>query len=373
MERREGKTRHWGAASRNSSAATDRKSLDRGPVGPYILGWNSQADALPAACGRGGFAARGFSTVRPFVGPEAGRRLLQGWRMANNNGPELAVIGGHRAYDMIKKEVFPSERLGRIDTPYGASEPIFHVRKDNLQFYFMSRHGETAYQATPTCVNYRANIYALKDLDVRNVLSWSAAGAVNLKYLVGQFVIVDDLIDETKNRESTFFRFRGLGMIRQNPVFCETQRNALRSILVKMGANFADKGTYVVTEGPRLETPAEVRKFAAYGADLVGGTLAPELFLAKELEMCYAAICYVANYAEGVKEREFAAGKFMDGLVTRKEMRKAETAFSALPKIILRFAARLPREAVVCQCQQSMRRDKSLGIIGESWREWFRP
>ena len=293
--------------------------------------------------------------------------------MSKSDGPELAVIGGSRAYDFLTKGLFKGDRIGRIDTPYGASEPVFLIRHDGIAFYFISRHGESEYQVSPPHVNYRANIYALKDLEVKSILSWSGASAVNLKYLVGQFVLVDDLIDETKSRESSFFRFRGLGMIRQNPAFCETLRSALRSVLVRMGANFADKATYVVTEGPRLETAAEVRKFAAYDADLVGKTLAPEVFLAKELEMCYASLCYVANYAEGVKEREFAAGKYMDGLVTRKEMKKAETAVAELPKIIFRFAARLPQEHEVCFCQQSMRRYKSRGTIGENWHEWFKP
>ena len=293
--------------------------------------------------------------------------------MPKENGPELGVIGGQRAYDFLSKKIFEGDRIGRIDTPFGASEPVFLVRRGEVSFYFLSRHGETEYSISPPHVNYRANIYAMKDLGVKQILSWSACAAVNLKYLIGQFVLADDIVDETRMRESSFFRFRGLGMIRQSPPFCETLRSALRAVLVKMGANFADMATYVVTEGPRLETAAEVRKFALYGADLVGSSLAPEVFLAKELEMCYAALCLVTNYAEGVKEREFAAGKFLEGLVTRKEMKKAESASSELPKIIYQFAARLPQQAPGCYCQQAMRRYKSRGIIGENWREWFRP
>ena len=293
--------------------------------------------------------------------------------MPKEKGPELAVLGGSQAYDIINKRIFDSDRIGRVDTPYGPSEPVYVMRHEKNSFYFMSRHGESSFKSSAAFVNYRANIYALKDLGAKAVLSWSAAAAVNLKYLVGQFVIADDIIDETKSRESSFFRFRGLGMIRQNPVFCETMRSALRKVMVDMGANFADKATYVVTEGPRLETPAEVRKFAAYGADLVGMTLAPEVFLAKELEMCYATFCYVANYAEGVKEREFAAGRYLDGLVTRKEMHKAQSAVAELPRIIRRFVKQWPKESGACHCRELMRRYKSSGVIGENWREWFKP
>jgi len=293
--------------------------------------------------------------------------------MTKEKGAELAVLGGSNAYDIINRKTFAAERIGRIDTPYGPSEPVYLMLHENTPFYFMSRHGESAFRSSPAFVNYRANIYALKDLGTKAILSWSEAAAVNLKYLVGQFVIADDIIDETRNRESSFFRFRGLGMIRQHPVFCETMRTALRSVLVNMSANFADKATYVVTEGPRRETPAEVRKFAAYGADLVGMTLAPEVFLAKELEMCYATFCYVGYYAEGVKERKFAPGHALDGLVTRKEINKVKAAVAELPRIIRHFIRQYPHEHSVCHCRELMRRYKTHGVIGENWREWFKP
>lgn len=284
----------------------------------------------------------------------------------------LAIIGGRDAYKLLAKNQ-NAERLDRIDTPFGASQPIYVLEHAGIRYYFLSRHGETGYTINPTFVNYRANIYALKELGVSHVMSWSGPAAINLKYLVGQYVIVDDLVDETKNRESSFFRFRGLGMIRQNEVFCPTLRNVLRGALLDLHLDFADRGTYVCTEGPRLETPAEVRKYASYGGDLLGMTLAPEAFLAKELEICYAALCYVVNYAEGLKERPPARGRLLGGLITRGEMKQVEEAFGYLPRILTRFVERLPKVKTVCTCQDGMLFYKKQKRISENWREWLNP
>jgi 5'-methylthioadenosine phosphorylase len=287
--------------------------------------------------------------------------------------PKVAVIGGSQAYDLLHRKAIHGERLDRIDTPYGSSQPIYRVETPTASFYFLSRHGEKSYSIGAPFVNYRANIYALKELGVESILAWSGPGAINLKYLVGQFVLVDDIIDETKNRESTFFRFKGLGFIRQNPVFCPTIRKTLASVLADMKLDFSDSGTYVTTEGPRLETPAEIRKYASYGGDLVGMTIAPECFLARELEMCYAAICYVTNYAEGVRDRPYRKGRLFEGLADRGEQKKAAKSFAMFPTIITRFAERILGEKPICRCRDAMLRYKKRGDIAENWREWLKP
>ena len=137
-----------------------------------------------------------------------------------------------------------------------------------------------------------------------------------------------------------------------------------------MRLDFADQGTYVCTEGPRLDTPAEVRKYASYGGDLIGQTLAPEAFLAKELEMCYAALCYVVHYAEGVKERKSAPTELLGGLMTRSEKRRVEAAAAYVPKILARVMERLPKSKLVCACQESMEYYRKQKRISDNWREW---
>jgi len=285
----------------------------------------------------------------------------------------FAVIGGSQAHKLIRSGRFPGERLERVETPFGSSGVIYLVKAKGESFYFLPRHGEKSYSIGAPFVNYRANIYALKELGVKRILAWSGPGALSRKYSPGDFVIVDDLLDETKSRETTFLRFRGLGFVRQNPVFCPTLRRIVKEVLEELDADFAYEGTYVATEGPRLETPAEVRKFALLGGDLVGQTVAPEVFLARELEMCYAVLCYVTNYAEGIMGREFKEGILFEGLSTKEEHAQVTKAFKRYPEIILKVAERLTQAKNICHCQQSMLRYKKRGDIGENWQEWLSP
>jgi len=284
----------------------------------------------------------------------------------------FAVIGGSGAYDLLRRSVISGENLGSIDTPFGQSQPIFRVKGDFGSFLFLSRHGVERYSIAAPFVNYRANIYALKHLGVNSIVAWSGPGTISTEYVVAQFVLVDDVIDETRGRESSFFNGTGLGFIRQNPVFCPSLRNVMAEALKELNYDFADKGTYVCTQGPRLETPAEIRKFASFGGNLVGMTLCPEVFLARELEMCYAAVCYVSNYAEGVVERDYRHGELFEGMLTRDEMEKVQEAVARMPGLLQEIARRLREKPLECTCRQAMERYRRRGDIGHDWREWFK-
>lgn len=301
---------------------------------------------------------------------------------------KFAVIGGSQAYDLLSRGAIRGKRLGSRKTPFGPSQPIYlleaHIRHGGrggvtppLQFLFLSRHGERGYEVSAPFVNYRANIYALKDMGVNRIVAWSGPGAINTLYEVGQFVVVHDLIDETRNRQSTFFEKGGLGFVRQNPVFCPALRGLLVEVLKGQGLNVSDKGVYVCTQGPRLETPAEIKKFASYGGDLVGMTLVPEVFLARELEMCYSALCYISNYAEGVVKPgvappPFKAGELFEGLSSREDKVAVAQAVAQFPAIILEAARRQASEDCgTCPCQSSMERYRREGKIGEDWRRWI--
>lgn len=282
------------------------------------------------------------------------------------------MIGGSQAFRLLADDS-EKERLGEVETPFGKSQPIYLFGNTSGRYLFLSRHGEKGYSVAASFVNYRANIYALKELGARQIFAWSGPGAIDPCYRVGQFVVIDDIIDETRRRQATFFESGGLGFIRQNPVFCPHLRALLGAALSRLNLDYRVGGTYVCTEGPRLETPAEIRKFAAYGAGLVGMTLVPEVFLAKELEMCYAALCYVTNYAEGVREKEFQPGVLFEGLADKDERDAVETSVKKFPEIIgmlPELAAQIPAN---CKCGQSMQRYRNRGDIGEDWHEWIRP
>ncbi|RJP71991.1 MAG: phosphorylase [Candidatus Abyssobacteria bacterium SURF_17] len=284
--------------------------------------------------------------------------------------PEFAVIGGSQAYRLLAQEA-EKERLGERDTPFGKSQPVFLLTKPSGSFLFLSRHGEKGYSIAAPFVNYRANIYALKDLGVKQIVSWSGPGALSSDYRIGQFVLVDDVIDETRRRPATFFEHGGLGFVRQNPVFCPHMRDLLARALSGLKLDFASKGTYVCTEGPRLETPAEIRKFSVCGGHLVGMTLVPEVFLAKELEMCYAALCYVTNYAEGIRQKEFRPGILFEGLADRDEMEAVEESVSSFPSIIEAIARLAQENPPDCTCGQTMKRYRDRGDIGNDWHGWI--
>ncbi|MDE2217015.1 MAG: MTAP family purine nucleoside phosphorylase [Planctomycetota bacterium] len=290
----------------------------------------------------------------------------------NNVNVPFAVIGGSQAYDLLQKGSIRGERVGEMQTPFGPSQPIYHIRDTLGEMLFLSRHGEKGYSLTAPFVNYRANIYALKELGVKQIVSWSGPGAINKTYQVGEYVVVDDVVDETHGRESTFYKDRGIGFIRQSPVFCPALRESIKESLGNLKINFSDKGTYVCTQGPRLETPAEIRKYKSYGGDLVGMTLVPEVFLAKELELCYAAICYVTNYAEGTVDRTFKPGELFEGLSSDTERKAVERAVSQFPIVIDEIAKNIKQQKAICQCASSMERYKKRGDIGPDWHDWVR-
>ncbi len=280
----------------------------------------------------------------------------------------LAVIGGSGAYDLLQHGAFTlRETLGPRETPFGPSAPVHRLAAGAAEVLFLSRHGERGYHRTARFVNYRANLYALRDLGAERVVGWSGPGALDATLALGQYVVPDDVLDETRARDDTFFTGGGLGFIRQSPVFCPTLRAGVLAALAGSGTAVRDGAVYACTEGPRLETPAEIRKLRILGADLVGMTLCPEVFLAKELAMCYAAACYITNYAEGMVDRAFQPGVLFEGLLTAEEKRAVDAAVEGFAGFVERLAA---EEPAPCHCRRLLERYQKRGTIGGDWREW---
>ncbi len=287
---------------------------------------------------------------------------------------EHAVIGGSGAYHLLTGGLLGDEVDCRVvDTPYGASAPLHRFGEGDNGFWFLSRHGEKDYAITAPFVNYRANIYALKDVGVERIVAWSGPGIINQQFRPGDFVVPHDLIDETRKRETTFFKDKGWGFIRQKEPFCPEVRGSLHDAVHKLGWQHHEEGVYVCTEGPRLETPAEIRKYRLVGADLVGMTLVPEAFLARELEMCYAPLCYLTNFAEGVIEREFKTGELFEGMQSEKEKSAVDEAIAKFPAILSATLAQLMERPRDCACGQAMQRYSDKGMIDADWKGWLGP
>jgi 5'-methylthioadenosine phosphorylase len=280
----------------------------------------------------------------------------------------IARVGAQR--DFLAKGV--TYRGGQVyATPFGKSNPVHVFEHDGLEFAVLSRHGEEGYRVSAPFVNHRANLYALKALGVEKILAWCAPGAVNEAMEPGALVVPDDILDESKRGPCTFFPGRGLGFIRHNPVFCPEMRQALSAMLRGGAFPLHEQGVYAATTGPRLETPAEIRKLKILGADLVGQTLVPEVFLARELELCYAALCYVVNFAEGVKERPYEAGVLFEGLAAPEEVRRVQAVEAAMSEMVLKLLPALAATGRACPCPRLMERYRRRGDIGEDWRTWF--
>lgn len=283
--------------------------------------------------------------------------------------PSLACIGGTAAYDLLQAGALVAERRGPQSTPFGDSQPLYLCKSRFGEFFFLSRHGESGFDLAPSFLNYRANLYALKDAGVRAIVSWSETRALCHNYNIGEFVIVDDLIDETHSRANTFFEHRGLGVVRQWPMFCPSLRQAFAMSLDKERCPYTNHGVYVCIEGPRRETAAEARKYVSYGGDVLGTTLAPEAFLAKELQLCYANLSYVASYAEtGSDFTPFEQGRT---LKTETQRRRAQAAIERVPRLLERLCDTLQRTPGICQCERSMQHHVDSGQIGLDWRTWF--
>jgi len=280
------------------------------------------------------------------------------------------IIGGSGAYFLGKGALGIEAEAIEAKTPFGPAGPIHILDLEGQQIGFLSRHGEGGYNLTAPFVNYRANIWAAKELGAERILTWTGPGAINPKFRPGDYVVPSDILDFTKSRPLTFFENTGLGFIRQNPVFCPVLRLGFLRAAKKSSSRVHDGGTYACTEGPRLETPAEVRFLKKAGADMVGMTLVPEVFLARELEMCYASICYITNYAEGVKALPYRKGELFEGALPSKEKVKVDAALASLPEIIAQTIIDLAGKERRCPCKDAMLRYKIKGDIGKDWRRW---
>ena len=273
---------------------------------------------------------------------------------------EVAFIAGGKLYQLAR------DRLGSLvdvmvnETPFGCSSPILFMESAGHRFFVLPRHGEKEYRVSAPFVNYRANVWALKELGVRRIVAWSGPGALSPRLRIGQFVLPADLIDLTRHRPTTFFENLGIGLLRQRPVFCPSLQRPLRQVLEILGEEVVEGVVYAVCEGPRFETAAEVRMLQGMGADLVGMTLAPEAFLARELEMCYHPVTYVTAFAEGVADVD-----------AEERQRRVDEALERLPEFTSLFLELLPDAACVCSCQDAMLRYKRRGQISDDFHDWI--
>ena len=210
----------------------------------------------------------------------------------------LAIIGGS---GLAKLANLKNTRRKSVRTPYGSpSARLTFGRIGGREIAFLARHGD-GHSIAPHEVNYRANLWALKKAGAREVVSVATVGGISSAMVPGALVVPHQIIDYTWGRRSTYFEGKGRPV--QHIDFTEPYSRALREKLLAAakacGQAIGDGGVYATTQGPRLETAAEIARLGRDGADLVGMTGMPEAGLAREINLEYAAIAVVANYAAG--------------------------------------------------------------------------
>ncbi len=219
----------------------------------------------------------------------------------------LAIIGGT---GLSKLEDFEQVASEAIKTPFSRSKiRATRMRIGQQEFVFLPRHGPR-HQIPPHKINYRANIWALSELRATQIVAVNAVGGIHSNLLPGSLAVPDQLIDYSYGRESTFFesKLKQVSHIDFTNPYTETLRQTILRAAnttnkrLKMRQGIMEGGTYACTQGPRLETAAEIRRLEGDGCDMVGMTGMPEAALARELELDYASLALSVNWAAGLSE-----------------------------------------------------------------------
>lgn len=247
------------------------------------------------------------------------------------SGIKIGVIGGSGVYKIEGIEVTKEHK---VTTPFGApSADIIEANLNGTSFYFIPRHGK-GHTLTPSDVNYRANIFALKELGVEYIISVSAVGSLKEEFPPASFVIVDQFIDWTKGkRDRTFFNNGFVGHVSvAEPVEKQLQM-MIAETCKEVGVPHGVGGSYICIEGPQFSTKAESNIYRSFGASVIGMTNVPESYLAKEAGMAYATIAMVTDY-DCWKEEHCTLEEIMKVMATNNQY-----AHSVLKKLLPKLAA----------------------------------
>jgi len=254
----------------------------------------------------------------------------------------IAVIGGSGLYDPAFFDEEPEEI--KVYTPYGLPSGFIMVGTiKGRSVAFLARHGRR-HVLPPHRVNFRANIWALKELGVERVIAVSAVGSLREDYRPGDFVCPDQFIDMTKTRHYTFFEGPTVAHVSMADPFCPELRSLIVETARRTGLRMHERGTYICIEGPRFSTRAESMLWRSWGCDIIGMTLVPEINLAREAEMCYATIAMVTDY-DVWAERPVTAEEVIR--VMQENVEKAK-------KLLYELIPKVPEERS-CKCGESLK------------------
>lgn len=254
----------------------------------------------------------------------------------------IAIIGGTGVCD---PSMLHNVKEGFLDNFYGTIRYMRGTYKDK-DIIFLPRHGRN-HQIPPHLINYRGNILGLKKLGVTAILATTAVGSLNRDYKPDDFVLSDQFLDFTKSRHTTFFDGGTNGVVHADMTspYCPDLRRTVLKAGDALNYTVHRTGTYVCTEGPRFETPAEIKMFEKLGGDLVGMTNVPEVCLAREAEMCYATISMITNFAAGISPTP----------LTHAEVKISMEKNAERLKTLLMKTIELYQDNENCPCRQALK------------------
>jgi 5'-methylthioadenosine phosphorylase len=226
----------------------------------------------------------------------------------------LGIISGTGLYDFA---LLAGGQKSLIKTPYGQAT-VYENDINGRHVVFLPRHGK-GHSLPPHLINYRANICALSTLGVRDVLALCCVGSLKSEFGPGSLVLLEQFIDQTWGREMTFAAPGAVDHVDMTVPYCPRLSQSILKAADSCSLAVKTGGIYICAQGPRFETPAEIKAFAAWGANLVGMTGVPEAPLAREAGLCYAALAVVANYAAGLNQEESVDGDEISRIMDREK------------------------------------------------------
>ncbi|MEK6542871.1 MAG: S-methyl-5'-thioadenosine phosphorylase [Elusimicrobiota bacterium] len=258
----------------------------------------------------------------------------------------IGIIGGSGLYAMQGAKLL---REARIKTPFGApSDAVTIAEVAGVSVAFLPRHGK-GHRISPTEINFRANIYALKSIGVERIIGVAATGSLKEELAPRDLVIPDQLVDKTRHRASTFFTDGIVAHVQFNKPFCPGLGAVLAESAQEVSLNMHSGGVYVCMEGPAFSTLAESQENRRMGYDLIGMTASPEAKLAREAEICYATLAFVTDYDCWKEGEEAVNVEALIGNLTEGTRRAQMVLAKAIPK----FARHNPSQDR-CACRVAL-------------------
>jgi len=253
----------------------------------------------------------------------------------------IGIIGGTGVYD---PDILGDAKKVNMLTPYGEPSDLFTVGVfRGKKIVIVPRHG-SGHTINPSNVNYRANVWALKEMGVTRILAPTAVGSLKEEIKPGDFVFADQFIDRTFGRANTFYTGKQVCHMSMAEPCCAELRDLLINEAKKLGFSFHEKGTCVAIEGPRFSTKAESFLFRNWGADIINMTMVPECILARELEICYATIAMVTDY-DCWKDVPVNADEIIQTMQKNNEKVK---------KLLINIISKIPEERS-CVCKTALK------------------